>query len=111
MSLGTISSAAPACLPNFAQFVGIGVVGGGDQHDALAAPLVRHRHRRMALFRPQRLHQHLDRAQRHHLAGDLGEALGAAANGDEAFAVDRNDIAGVVPAGQRLQFAGPVAVM
>ena len=109
MSSGTISSAAPACLPNWRSAFGIGLVGGGDQHDALAAPLVRHRDGRVVLLRPQRLHQHLDRAQRHHLAGDLGEALGAAANADEALAVDRHDVAGVVPAiVQRLQLARAV---
>ena len=63
----------------------------------------------MVLLRPQRLHQHLDRAERHHLAGDLGEALGAAADRDEAFAVDRDDVAGVVPAVyERLQLARAV---
>ena len=48
-----------------------------------------------------------DRGQADHLAADLGEALGAAADGDEAFIVDRDDVAGVVPAAfRRLKHAG-----
>ncbi len=36
---------------------------------------------------------HLDCAQRHHLAGDLGEALHAPLDGDEALLVDVDDVA------------------
>ena len=36
--------------------------------------------------------------QAHHLAADLGEALGAAEDGDEALGVQLDDVAGVVPA-------------
>ena len=36
--------------------------------------------------------------QRHHLAGDLGEALGAAGDRHKALVVDAHDVAGVVPA-------------
>ena len=63
-----------------AQRFRVGLCRGGDQHDSFAPPLVGNGNGRMVLFRPQRLHQHLDRAERHHLAGDLGEALGPAAD-------------------------------
>jgi hypothetical protein len=40
----------------------------------------------------------LDRSERHGFAGDLGESFGASLDGDEAVAVDRDDIARVIPA-------------
>src|SRR5690606_2872240 len=40
----------------------------------------------------------LDRGQRNHLAADLRKAFRAPANPDEAFGVDGDDVAGVVPA-------------
>jgi hypothetical protein len=36
-------------------------------------------------------------SQRDHFSGDLGEPFGAAADGDEAVVVDRDDVAGIVP--------------
>ena len=36
--------------------------------------------------------------QRHRFAADLGEALEAATDGDEAVVIDRHDVAGIVPA-------------
>ena len=51
--------------------------------------------------------QRLDGGERDHLAADLGEALGAALDGDEALLVDGDDVAGVVPAfRRRLEHAG-----
>src|SRR6202008_4784967 len=49
--------------------------------------------------------------ERDHLAADLGEALGAALDGDEALRVDGHDVAGVVPAlGRRLEYARIVSL-
>src|SRR3546814_4375199 len=78
-------------------------------HELLALARVGQRDHRMHLLRPQRAHQVLHRAQRDHLASDLGEALGAAEDADVAVGIDRDDVAGVVPAVLRpLQRARPV---
>src|SRR5262249_17249989 len=51
--------------------------------------------------------QRLDRRERDHFAADLGEAPGAALDGEEALLVDGDDVAGVVPAfGRRFEHAG-----
>ena len=54
----------------------------------------------------------LDRRERNGFAGDLGEALGAALDRDEALLVDRHDVAGVVPAAWRgfelARIVGPI---
>ncbi len=73
----------------------------GQQHDTLALARVRQRHRHRNRLRPERGGDGFDRRERHHLARDLGKALGAAFDGDEAGGVDRHDIAGVVPAVRR----------
>ena len=59
---------------------------GGEEHKLLALLLVGHGDDRMGMLAEGRLQLRFDRIKRHHFAGDLGEALGAAENGDEAFA-------------------------
>ena len=67
---------------------GVGILRRRDEHDPLAFSLVGHSNDRVMLLGPQRLHQHFNRAQRNHLAGDLGEALGPPADRDEFFAIE-----------------------
>ena len=105
-SAGTIRSIAPRVLAKASKSARVALAASVTKDQLLALARIRHaddgRHRTL----PQFVGQRLDGGQRDHLAADLGEALGAAANGDEAAVIDGDDVAGVVPAVlQRLEHA------
>jgi len=60
--------------------------------------------------RPQRRHRLFNRRQADHFAGDLGEAAQPAQDGDVAVGVDRDDVAGVVPAAAAAGSRGAVTL-
>jgi len=60
------------------------------QDHALAALGIGRRDRRRDMVWPQAGDEILARSERHRLAGDLGEALGAPLDGDKALRVDRD---------------------
>jgi dCTP deaminase len=75
-----------------------GIGRGGEQHQLFALLRIGPRDDGMFRPRPDGSGIAFHGGQRHHLAADLGKALGPAANGDEARVVDGDDIAGIVPA-------------
>ncbi len=88
---------------------GVRIAALGHEHDLLALARIRQRHGDMVHARPKIGRHCLDRRQRHHLAADLSEALGAPLDGDAAVIVDADDVARVVPAAlRRLHHAGLV---
>ena len=70
----------------------------GNENKPFALARIGHgddrRQRAWPTFRSQRF----DRRQWHHLVGDLREALGAPFDRDESIAIDRDDVAGIMPA-------------
>ena len=104
---GIISSERALVLRLADQGLARRVASRRHQDQAFALARIGKRHHRRLRRRPKLGHERLDGRERDHLAADLGETLGTAADRDEALLVDSDDVAGVVPAfRRRLDHAG-----
>ena len=98
ISAGIISSAAPLAPRERLEVRALRARLLGDQHESLALARIGDRRDRRHWPGQSSAASIFDGGKRDHLAADLGEPLGAALDGDEAFGIDGDDIAGIVPA-------------